>query len=332
MMVVFVSDTVETSQNLIEDVSQEALVSAFDEETQAAQEQKKDEVDSPKGSLVEAEKASTCAKDSSIQKPTKETEKVTFKDIVQPSVAIKDPEVKMDTDANKVPENIAREHTSAKIDTAQSVKLTAKDSAVGAAEERQVPIEKGIKRPLEEDKEKPAEDKDMQEGGGKRPRKDDPVTASSPQPKEQKQEQATPQEEEAEPMETDTTRDQEPEKVTKKEQPMEVEEVDKGDDGSRDVEGDEVGEGAVEKKDKDKDDSKEDEDKDKDDGKEDEDKDESKDDDENDKDKDDDDKDKDDSKEDDESSAMSKKRKKKKRSYDRPRGEGGKFMKEKPGT
>lgn len=365
-MVVFISDTVKTSQSLIEDISQEALVSAFDEETQAAQEQKKEEMDSP------AEKALTVVKESGIKKSTKETEKVTFKDVVQTSVASKDPEVKLDTEAKKVPEYVAPERISAKIDTTQSAKVTAKESDVGAAEKRQVTTEekpssgKGIKRSLEEDtekpasssssvvltvekepssgkgikrpleEEKPAEAKTMQEGGGKRPRKDEPAIDSSPQPKKQDQKQVTLKEEEAEAMETETdiTKAQKQENITKKEQRMEVDEVDKDEDGSRDGEGDEVGEDDVEKKSKEKDGSKEDEDKD--DGKEDEDKEEDdkdKDDgkEDDDRDKDDEDKDKDDSKEDDES-ALSKKRKKKKRSYDRPRGEGGKFMKEKPGT
>lgn len=300
-MVGLLSDAVETSQNQMEDVSQEALVSAFDEETQAAQD-KKEEAAVPKDSLKEAKEALTFAKDSSNQKSPKETEKVTFKDIVQTSVANENSDVKMASDAKEASETLHAEHSCSKSDTTKSVKAATKDSVSVTGEERQITNEKeatsakGIKRSLEEDTEGPAESMEIDEGRGKRPRKSEVAIESSPQPQVKKERQETAQEEEAEPMETETTRDLEPNNDIKIPKREESEEVGKGDDGE-DGEGDDAGEDDVEKKDNI--------------GQE---------------------KDKDDSKEDEESSTPSRKRKKKKRSYERPRGEGGKFMKEKPGT
>lgn len=299
-MMVLLSDTLEASRN-VENVSQEALVSAFDEETQAAQE-KKDEPNIAKDSIEEPVKSVKSGKDSSNQKPPKETEKVTFKDIVQTSVANEKSEVKKDTDGKEVPENLPTDHSRTKIDTTQPVKLATKDYEADITEKGQVSVEKeanrskGIKRSLEEDTEEPAGNEEVQEGRGKRPRNNEPAVDSSPQPLEQ-EEQDTLQEEEAEPMEAESTRDLESESGIQAQKRVELEGVGKADDGSRDGEGDEVGEEDAEKKDNS--------------GQE---------------------KDKDDSKEDEESSAPSRKRKKKKRSYERPRGEGGKFMKEKPGT
>lgn len=294
-------DAVETPPNVMEAVTQEALVSAFDEETQAAQE-KKDEVNLPKDSLEEAEEALTFVKDSSNQKSPKEMEKVTFKDIVQTSVADENSDVKMDTDTKEVPEKLPTEHPSTKIDTTQSAKSTAEDADADTTEESKITIDKevnsgkGIKRPLEDDTEEPAEDKKKEEEGrGKRPKKSEPAIESSLHPLEQEEAQDTPQEEETELMETGTTRDLEPESGIKTRKRVEPEGLEKGDEGSRDGEGDEVGEDDAEKKDNSGQD-----------------------------------KDKDDSKEDEESSTPSRRRKKKRRAYERPRGEGGKFMKEKP--
>lgn len=293
---VLLSDAVEASQNLMEDVSQGALVSAFDEETQAAQE-RKEEMNLPKDSLNKAEKALTHEKDSNHQKSPKETEKVTFKDIVQSSVANENRDVKLNTDTKEVPSKLPPEHPSTKTDATPSVKLATKDSDVDTTEERQTAIDnetnsgKGIKRPLEDDTKELVGDEN---GKGKRSKKSESAIDSVPQPQEQEEVQDTPQEEEPELMETDTTMNLESESATKT-QKRELEGLEKGDDGSRDGEGDEVGEDDMEKKensgqDKDKDDSKEDEE-----------------------------------------STPSRKRKKKKRAYERPRGEGGKFMKEKPG-
>lgn len=299
---VLLSDAVETPQNLMETVTQEALVSAFDEETQAAQE-KKDELNLPKDSLQEAEEALTFVKDSSNQKSPKETEKVTFKDIVQTSVSDENSDVKMSTNTKEVSEKIPTEHPPTKINTTQPVKSTTEDADEDSIEEKQITIDKevnsgkGIKRPLE-DIEEPTEDKkEEEEGRGKRPKKSEPAIDSPPQAPEQEETQDTPQEEEAELMETDTTRDLEQESGVKTRKRVEPEGLEKGDEGSRDGEGDEGGEDDAEKKDHSGQD-----------------------------------KDKDDSKEDEESSTPSRRRKKKKRAYERPRGEGGKFMKEKPGT
>ncbi|MPC27465.1 PHD finger protein 10 [Portunus trituberculatus] len=155
---------------------------------------------------------------------------------------------------------------------------------------------KGIKRSLEEDTKEPAESHEIQEE--KRLRKSEQTRSPSPQPQvereEQEEEQDMLQEEEAEPMETEATQELEQESNTKT-QPFDLSGIAKGDDGSHEGEGEEVGEDEGEKKDNDIQE-----------------------------------KDKDDGKEDEESSTPSRKRKKKKRSYERPRGEGGKFMKEKP--
>lgn len=301
IFIVLLSDAVETSQSLVKDVSQEALVSTFDEETQAAQD-KKEEMNLPKDSPKETEEALTFVKDPSNQKSPKAAEKVTFKDIVQSSVTNENSDMKMDTDTKEVPKSLHTEKSCTQNDAAQSVKTSAKDDVADTSEEKQ-DVEKegnsgkGVKRSLEEDKEGPEKCTETEEGSGKRPRKSESTVDSSPRLQEQKERQNTPQEEEAEPMETETTRDLEPESGIKIQKRMELEEVGKGDDGSRDGEGDEAGEEDVEKKDIN--------------GQE---------------------KEKDDSKEDEESSTPSRKRKKKKRSYERPRGEGGKFMKEKPGT
>lgn len=293
-------DEVESLQNLAKETVQEELVTAFDEETQAAE--KKDEVDFKKGSL-ETENAPEFVKESKIQKSPQDTEHESFADPGQASVpkesADIDTEVQMKKDAV---ENPPAEYTPSVIDSTQTAKLSPENLDMNPTEKELVSHEKdvnkgkGIKRSLEEDTEEPVESHEMQEE--KRLRKSEQAMSPSPQTQvereEQEEEQDTLQEEEAEPMETEAPQELEPESSTKT-QAFDLSVIAKADDGSREGEGEEVGEDEGEKKDNDIQE-----------------------------------KDKDDGKEDEESSTPSRKRKKKKRSYERPRGEGGKFMKEKP--
>lgn len=296
------SDEVESSPNLAKETVQEELVTAFDEETQAGQE-KKDEVDFKKSGLEEVESTFKFVKDSNIRKSPQDTEQETFGSAVQTSVPNETLDAKMHA-AKDVVENPPAECTPTNVDTTQSAKSPTGDIEMGAAE-GQIPcgkgmnMGKGIKRAFEEDTEELVESQEVQEGREKKSRKIKQAMSTSPQPQvegEDQEERGTPQEEEAEAMETEATQVMEPENSIKTQKRFELAGITKGDEGSRDGEGDELGEDEGDKKDID--------------GQE---------------------KDKDDGKEDEESSTPSRRRKKKKRSYERPRGEGGKFMKEKPG-
>ena len=292
------SDEVENVQKLAKETLQGELVTAFDEETQASLE-KKDEIDFKKDDLMEVESTLKFVKDSSVKKSPQDSEQETLAIAVNTSVPNENLDVKMHT-TKDILENPPTEYSPTNVDSTKSAKsLTI---SVDAAE-GQMPCGKdmnsgkGIKRSLEEDTEEPVESQEVQQGKEKRSRKS---KQASPQPQvekeEHQEERDTQQEEDAESMETEATQEVEQERSIKAEKEFELSGITRGDEGSPDGEGDEMGEDDGDKKDNDG------QDKDKDDGK------------------------------DDEESTPSRRRKKKKRSYERPRGEGGKFMKEKPGT
>lgn len=299
-MITLFSDEVESLQNQAKENVKEELVTASDEKTQAAE---KDEVDFKKSILDETESTHAFVKESHIQKSSQDTEQESFTNAGQTSVPEESAdgvsEMQMIEDAMGNP---PAEHTPSTIDSTQTAKLSPENLDVTPAEQELVPHPKdvkkgkGVKRSLEEDTEEPVGSHEMQEE--KRLRKSEQTISPSPQPQmereEQEEEQEALQEEEAEPMETEATQELEQESSTKTQQ-FDLSGITKGDDGEG--EGEEVGEDEGEKKDNDNQE-----------------------------------KDKDDGKEDEESLTPSRRRKKKKRSYERPRGEGGKFMKEKPGT